>query len=51
MELGDRGETATHLIKDGDTKFTENFDEIFESEGIKVKRFFAPMRAFFFDRS
>jgi len=38
MELADRGETATCLIKDGDTKFTEKFDRVFESEGIKVKR-------------
>ncbi len=38
MELAKRDEMATHLIKDGDTKFTEKFDEIFESEGIKVKR-------------
>lgn len=38
MELADRGETATHVIKDGDTKFTEKFNEIFKSEGIKVKR-------------
>jgi putative transposase len=38
MELTDRGEKATHLLKDGDTKFTEGFDEVFKSEGIKVKR-------------
>jgi len=38
MELAERSESATHLIKDGDTKFTERFDEIFKSEGIKVKR-------------
>lgn len=38
MELTDRGETATHLIKEGDTKLTEKFDEIFRSEGSKVKR-------------
>jgi putative transposase len=38
MDLADRGEKASYLIKDGDTKFTEKFDEVFKSEGIKVKR-------------
>ncbi|XHR30972.1 MAG: integrase core domain-containing protein [Chthoniobacteraceae bacterium] len=38
MELAERGEKASYLIKDGDTKFTEKFDEVFRSEGIKVKR-------------
>lgn len=38
MELEERGEKATYLLKDGDTKFTEGFDEIFKSEEIKVKR-------------
>jgi len=38
MELAERGEKATYLLKDGDTKFTERFDEIFRSEDIKVKR-------------
>ncbi len=38
MELADRGEKVTHLLKDGDTKFTEGFDEVFKTEGIKVKR-------------
>lgn len=38
MELAGRGETASCLIKDGDTKFTEKFDEIFKSDGIKVKK-------------
>lgn len=28
----------TYLLKDGDTKFTKKFDEIFKSKGIKVKR-------------
>lgn len=36
--LAEQGEKATYLIKDGDTKFTEKSDEIFKSEGIKVKR-------------
>ncbi len=38
MELAERGEKASYLIRDGDTKFTEKFDEVFRSEGIKVKR-------------
>jgi putative transposase len=38
MELAERGEKASYLIKDGDTKFTAKFDEIFKSEGIKVKK-------------
>ncbi|XHR29786.1 MAG: integrase core domain-containing protein [Chthoniobacteraceae bacterium] len=38
MELAERGEKASYLIKDGDTKFTAKFDEIFKSEGIKVKQ-------------
>jgi len=38
MGLAGRGETATCLVKDGDTKFTAKFDEVFKSEGITVKR-------------
>jgi putative transposase len=38
MKLAERGEKASYLIKDGDTKFTAKFDEIFKSEGIKVKK-------------
>ncbi|XHR27675.1 MAG: hypothetical protein ACFUZC_17255 [Chthoniobacteraceae bacterium] len=38
MEPAERGEKATYLLKDGDTKFTGKFDEIFRSEGIKVKK-------------
>lgn len=38
MGLAERGETATCLVKDGDTKFTAKFDEVFKSEGITVKR-------------
>ena len=38
MEMADRGETASFLLKDGDTKFTAKFDEVFKSEGITVKR-------------
>jgi len=37
-DLAERGETASYLIRDGDTKFTQKFDEIFKSEGIKVKK-------------
>ena len=36
MDLADRGEKGSYLIKDGDTKFTAKFDEVFKSEGIKV---------------
>ena len=38
MDLAERGEMASYLIRDGDTKFTEKFDEVFKSEGIKVKK-------------
>ncbi|XHR29720.1 MAG: integrase [Chthoniobacteraceae bacterium] len=38
MELAERGEKASYLLRDGDAKFTKKFDEIFKSEGIKVKR-------------
>ena len=38
MDLAERGEKASYLIRDGDTKFTEKFDEVFKSEGIKVKK-------------
>lgn len=37
-DLAERGEKASYLIRDGDTKFTQKFDEIFKSEGIKVKK-------------
>ncbi|XHR30482.1 MAG: integrase core domain-containing protein [Chthoniobacteraceae bacterium] len=37
-DLAERGEKASYLIRDGDTKFTGKFDEIFKSEGIKVKK-------------
>ncbi|PTY00480.1 integrase [Verrucomicrobia bacterium LW23] len=38
MDLQDRGEKVSHLLRDGDTKFTQAFDEVFKSEGIKVKK-------------
>lgn len=39
MDLADRGWKGSCLLKDGDMKFTKKkFDEIFKSEGIKVKR-------------
>jgi putative transposase len=38
MDLAERGEKASYLIKDGDTKFAEKFGEVFRGEGIKVKR-------------
>ncbi|MGH7477931.1 MAG: integrase core domain-containing protein [Longimicrobiales bacterium] len=43
MRLDDDGEQARFLIRDRDSKFTHAFDEIFESEGIRVIR--APVRA------
>jgi len=38
MELAERGESVTYLLKDGDTKFTKKFDEVFKADGIKVKK-------------
>jgi putative transposase len=38
MDLAERGEKVTYLLKDGDTKFTAAFDKVFRTEGIKVKR-------------
>ena len=38
MDLAERGEKVTYLLKDGDTKFTGAFDEIFRTEGIKVQK-------------
>ena len=38
MDLAERGEKASYLIKDDDTKFTQKFDEVFRSEGFKVKK-------------
>ncbi|XHR30520.1 MAG: integrase core domain-containing protein [Chthoniobacteraceae bacterium] len=38
MELAERGERAMYLLRDGDTKFTEKFDRVFKSEGVKVKQ-------------
>ncbi|PTY02067.1 integrase [Verrucomicrobia bacterium LW23] len=38
MDLQDRGEKVSYLLRDGDTKFTQAFDEVFKSEGIKVKK-------------
>ena len=38
MDLAEQGKKATYLLRDGDTKFNGAFDEIFRSEGIKVKK-------------
>ena len=38
MTLQDTGEEAGILLRDGDTKFTTKFEEIFESEHIRVKQ-------------
>jgi putative transposase len=35
-DLSDRGRSIKFLIRDRDTKFTEAFDEVFRSEGIRV---------------
>ena len=37
-DLTERGEKVSYLIKDGDAKFTKKFDEVFKSEGIKIKK-------------
>ena len=34
--LADRGRSIEYLIRDRDAKFTVNFDEVFQSEGIRV---------------
>ena len=38
MKRAELGEKASYLLKDVDTKFTQKFDEVFKSEGIKVKK-------------
>ena len=38
MDLAEQGIKVTYLLKDGDTKFTAVFDEVFRCEGIKVKK-------------
>jgi putative transposase len=38
MYLDEAPEKATILLKDQDTKFTDGFDDIFSSEGVRVKR-------------
>ena len=38
MEFEDDDISASHLIHDGDTKFTKQFDDIFRSEGLKIKK-------------
>jgi len=43
MQLDDEGVRARFLIRDRDSKFTRAFDEVFESEGIRVIA--APVRA------
>jgi putative transposase len=43
MRLDDEGVRARFLIRDRDSKFTRDFDELFRSEGIRVIK--APVRA------
>jgi len=43
MELGDEGIRPRFLVRDRDSKFTPEFDEVFRSEGIRVIK--APVRA------
>jgi putative transposase len=43
MRLDDEGVRARFLIRDRDSKFTRDFDEVFRSQGIRVIK--APVRA------
>ncbi len=43
MELGDRGIRPRFLVRDRDSKFTCDFDQVFRSEGIRVIK--APVQA------
>jgi putative transposase len=38
MDLGDRAAQFTFLLRDRDTKFTDTFDTVFASEGIRTLR-------------
>jgi len=38
MKLDDRAHPARFLIRDRDTKFTHQFDEVFKAEGIRIIR-------------
>ena len=43
MELGDKGIRPRFLVRDRDSKFTRDFDQVFRSEGVRVIK--APVRA------
>lgn len=36
MEMQDREQKPTHLIRDNDTKYSSQFDDVFETEGVEV---------------
>lgn len=38
MDLGERADRFTHLVRDRDSRFTDAFDTIFAGEGIEIKK-------------
>ena len=38
MHFDEQPQPATHLIHDCDTKFTKDFDDLLESEGVKIQK-------------
>ena len=43
MQLGDRSVRFKYLLRDRDSKFSVDFDDVFRSEGIRIIR--TPVRA------
>ncbi|TWU08983.1 hypothetical protein CA54_42230 [Symmachiella macrocystis] len=37
LDLEDKGEEFTHSIRDRDTNFTAQFDDVLKAEGVKIK--------------